>query len=100
MAPLSSREYSLLLKRAAYIDSDIDEHLCAFKGEDEWWTLDDFFDADNWPHYDEWNDEERGVNVKELKKILRGKDMISLVAFALDVGRLIGRAEEILTRRD
>ncbi|MBE8950729.1 MAG: hypothetical protein SR3Q1_09060 [Quinella sp. 3Q1] len=104
MVPLSSEQFDALLNEAAAVEDDageyVKQHYMSFMEEKHWSTLFEFFEEENWPHYDEWEEKECGTNFKRLKQILRGKDMVQVVAFALDMGRLIGRAEAVILSKE
>lgn len=97
MSPLFYEDYDCVLNEAAFIDENISQHFVEFQTEADYQTLAAFFAKANYEHYDVLADEfVTPDNPKILKKILRGKDTISLIQFALDLGRLIGRAEYTL----
>lgn len=74
MVPLYSEEYAQLIRSAAQKNKYIAAHYCNFVQEEEWRALYQIFSENNPETVDE------------------------LLSFALDVGRLIGRAEETLDR--
>lgn len=96
MAPLYSEGFDEILNAASQYDDYVQERYCMFMAEEDWQTLYQFFDRDNYAHYDEWEEKEVSTDYKRLKKILRGKDMVSLIQFAFDLGRLVGRAHHVL----
>ena len=101
MAPLFYEDYDCVLNDASFIDEDINQHFVNFQGDDDYQTLAKFFDQRNYHHFDVLSDEFTSPDTQKLlKKILRGKDVISLIQFALDLGRLIGRAEYTLLNHD
>ena len=101
MAPLFYEDYDCILNEAAAIDEAIGEHFVEFQTEADYDTLAHFFDKTNYQHYDVLAEEFVAPDTQKiLKKILRGKDTISLIQFALDLGRLIGRAEYTISNTD
>lgn len=99
MQTLFTDDFETILGEASD-DEYINNHFIFFSEEEDYKTLAQFFEKTNYAHYD-WDDELVTPDTKKiLKKILRGKDTISLIQFALELGRLIGRAEQILSTRD
>lgn len=70
MAPLYSEGFDEILNAASQYDDYVQGHYVMFTEEEDWQTLYQFF--------------------------LRGKDMVSLIQFAFDLGRLVGRAHHVL----
>lgn len=94
MKALTIEDMESLLQEATEFDEDID-HAWVYMAEDEQYsTFCQLFERDNFSHYDTFTDDWEEVDYKKImKKILRGKDTVELIRFALDFGRLVGRAE-------
>ena len=101
MKALTIEDMENILQEAIEFDEDID-HAWIFFAEDEQYTpFCQFFARDNFSHFDRFDDEWVQVdNTKTLKKILRGKNTVELIKYALDFGRLVGRAEYTLKHAD
>ena len=97
MTALTIEDMENILQEATDLDEDID-HLWVLLAEDEQYpTFCQLFEQDNFSHFDPFSDEWVEIDHRKImKKILRGKDAVELIKFALDFGRLVGRAEHAL----
>ena len=95
-----SDDYEEILDAAAYHDERLHDSWMELMGEAEYQTLVQFFAKENF--LDPWENEplEPDVVSKNFKKILVGQDRIALIRFAFALGRLVGRAEQILRTED
>lgn len=97
MIALFNSDWDDLINEAAEFDEDIDQAFISMTEDENYPTLVRFFDQENFPHYDKWNGDFVQPDTQAiLKKILRGKNTAELIKFTLDVGRILGRAEQIL----
>ena len=97
MKALTIEEMESILQEATELDEEFDHMWILFTEDEQYPTFARLFDSDNFPHHDYFSDEWLEVDHrKAMKKILRGKDAAELIKFALDFGRLVGRAEQAL----
>ena len=97
MTRLFARDWDDLIDEAAEFDETLDQAYIFMTEDKNYPTLVQFFDEENFSHHDKWSEEFVEPDTQKiLKKILRGKDTAELIKFALDMGRIIGRAEQIL----
>ena len=97
MRALTIEDMENLLQEATEFDDEIDSAWLFLTEDEQYDTFCQFFDRDNFSHFDSFSDEWLEVdNEKILKKILRGKNTVELIKYALDFGRLVGRAEYAL----
>lgn len=100
MTRLFASDWYDLINEAAEFDESLDQAYIFMCEDENYSTLVKFFDEENFSHYDKWYDEFVQPDTQAiLKKILRGKDTAELIKFALDMGRLVGRAEQILSNQ-
>lgn len=89
-----------ILQAAAKYDDRIDEEWRNFVCDEYYDTLNQFLDPENYPHIDtfaeEWVEVDANKTAKFQKKIIKGKDVVKLINSAYDLGRLVGRAEQVL----
>lgn len=101
MQALTIEDMENILQEATEFDDEIDRSWIFFAEDEQYNTFCQFFARENFSHFDPFDDEWAEVdNSKTLKKILRGKDTVELIKFALDFGRLVGRAEYTLKHAD
>lgn len=104
MRALTIADMENILQEAIEFDEDIDRAWVYFAEDDQYQPFCQFFERDNFSHFDSFSDEWIEIDnadcAKRLKKILRGKDIPELIKFALDFGRLVGRAEYTLKHAD
>ena len=91
MKTLYNDDFDALIFEAG--DEDLERAYILMQEEPSFPTLYNFFDISNYDHYDRFDDELVTGDKKRLKKILRGQDVTDLIQLALDLGRIIGRAE-------
>ena len=97
MKALTIEDMESLLQEATEFDEDIDQAWVYMAEDEQYSTFCQLFERDNFSHYDPFSDDWEHVDYKKtLKKILRGKDTVELILYALDFGRLVGRAEYTL----
>lgn len=91
-----SEDYEEILEAAGRIDDRLSDSWCECVGDKEYQTLQNFFSKDNF--LDTWTDEyfDAEVVTKNLKRHLTGQDRIELIRYAFMLGRLVGKAEQIL----
>lgn len=96
------QNFEEILQAATEFDDRIDEHWAHMVGDELYDTLNQFLDPDNYPHFDSCADEwvEDIDTHKIQKKIIKGKDAVELINYAFDLGRLVGRAEQVLLTHD
>lgn len=101
MTALTTEAFEDILNEAGQFDENIDRAWVLLIEDAEYQLLQKFFDADNFSRYDADYDTfiERDT-AKIHKKLLRGQDVAELIKYALDLGRLIGRAEYTLLNHD
>lgn len=93
-------DFETVLDRAGKIDEWIEGRWLEMIASDEYQTLCQLFDGDNFSRYD---DDQNYIEVdtkKIAKQILVGKDRINLIFYAFMLGQLVGRAAEIVMRDD
>ena len=97
MKALTIEDMETILQEATEFDEDIDRAWVYMVEDEQYSTFCQLFERDNFSHYDTFTDDWEEIDYKKtLKKILRGKDAVELILYALDFGRLVGRAERIL----
>lgn len=98
---LYSEDFENVLNEASNLDDSINDGWMQVIGDDKYQTLINMFSRDNYYDTFEETDLLREETLKRLKKTLAGKDRLSLIEYAFDLGQLVGRAEQILRdRRD
>lgn len=86
-----------ILQEASKFDDRIDEQWMKVVGDKQYDVLNQFLDPENYPHLDIFSDEWLEVDThKAQKKIIKGQDAVELINYAYDLGRLVGRAEQVL----
>jgi len=93
-------DWETVLDRAGKIDDNLQIQWNELIADDEYQTLCQLFDGDNFSRYD---DDQNYIEVdtkKIAKQILVGKDRINLIFYAFMLGQLVGRAAEIVMRDD
>lgn len=97
MRALTIEEMENLLQEATEFDEEIDPAWIYLTDDEQYATFCQLFARENLPHFDPFADEWISVDSnKQMKKILRGKDIPEIIKYALDFGRLVGRAEYAL----
>ena len=96
MKAFNSDEIFDIMEEAAREDERTEEEWLWMQADEDFETLNEFFDKEYRQHYDTLSDEFIAGDPKALKKILRGKDMVRLIESAFMLGRLVGRAEYTL----
>lgn len=95
MVFMFSDEYENILNAAAKIDEQINDEWQELVADQEYQTLFEFFDPENYSRHDEYDDWIEVNTDKLLKKILTGKDRIALIRYAFMLGQLVGQAAQI-----
>ncbi len=96
-----SEDFEVVLDQAAKIDEHVHDSWAEMMGDAEYAKLLEFFSRDNF--FDSWEEEDydRDTVIKNLKRILVGTDRITLINYAFDLGRLVGKAEyTVLNQND
>lgn len=91
-----STDFEELLDRAAQIDERLNNRWMNLMDDEEYQTLYNFFLKENF--VDSWEDEaldDKTVK-RNLRQVLAGKDKAALIRYAFALGRLVGKAEQIL----
>lgn len=96
---MTTGQFEELLNEASKFDDRLDQDWAECMGDREYQTLCELFDESNFSRedaFDEWVD----VNTaKQWREILKGKDVHAIIRYAVTLGRLVGRAEQILLTR-
>lgn len=97
---LYSDDIDDILGRAGDLDENIYNGWVTMLGDNQYQTLIDFFTREN--YCDSWGevDYAREEVVKNLKRVLSGKDRIALIEYAFYLGQLVGRAEQLLLDKE
>lgn len=95
-----SGEFEEILNLVAKEDDWFNDTWMDFIANPDYETLIEFFDKGNF--YDTWEDEplEPKTVEKNLKKVVTGKDKLSLIQAAFFLGKLVGYACHSLKYRD
>ena len=97
MRALTIEEMESILQDATELDEEFDRMWILFTEDEQYPTFSQLFERDNFSHHDSFSDDWVEVDHRKImKKILRGKDTVEIIKFALDFGRLVGRAEQAL----
>lgn len=95
-----SGDFEEILDKAAKDDEWLNDTWMNFISHPDYATLLEFFDKDNF--YDCWEEEDRDRKTidKNLKKVVAGKDRLSLIQSAFFLGQLVGYASHYLKYRN
>ena len=95
-----STEMEDKLQAASKLDDWVQYSWAEFVSDEDYASLIAFFDKDN--YYDSWEENfyDMKIVTRNLKKILKGKDIVRLVESAFFLGQLVGRAEGTLLYAD
>ena len=97
---MTTYEIEDLLNEASKFDDRLDLDWAECVGDREYQTLCELFDENNFSHDDDYDGWIEVNTAKEWRRILKGKDVHAIIRYAVLLGRLIGRAEQILLTRD
>ena len=101
MKPLFTENWFDIFDCVSRIDPELEASFLELYDDDNFLTLQQLFDKENFGHFDIFSDDYvRPDRAKIFKKLLRGKDVGEIILLALDLGRMLGRAEQLLLQED
>ena len=94
----STEDWENILNRASNIDDRLNYQWMELLDDDEYQTLAQIFDRDNFPHEDPFDEDNviRPDTKKIIKQLLVGKDRIDLILYAFMLGQFVGQAAIIV----
>ena len=97
---MTTGQFEELLNEASKFDDRLDLAWAECMGDREYQTLCELFDESNFSHDDDYDGWIEVNTAKQWREILKGKDVHAIIRYAVLLGRLVGRAEQILLTHD
>lgn len=97
---MTTGQFEELLNEASKFDDRLDQDWAECMGDPEYQTLCELFDESNFSREDDYEGWVEVNTAKQWREILKGKDVHAIIRYAVLLGRLIGRAEQILLTHD
>lgn len=97
---MTTGQFENLLNEASKFDDRLDLDWAECVGDREYQTLCELFDESNFSREDAFDEWVEVNTAKEWRRILKGKDVHAIIRYAFLIGRLVGRAEQILLTHD